>query len=335
MLHLNKKTLRSMTNRKEAFTLIELLVVIAIIAILAAILFPVFAQAREKARQASDTSNLKQIGLGFLQYQQDYDEYFPPSVTERYSPSSDYTQYGSSTNASGWVDTQAEAAQFSIRGILDPYIKSSGIWHDPSQIAQWSDPTVTAAVSGTTSIDGIAGDPTAWYSSDYGFNFDESVWDLTGRSTWPSGVDGYGGTSAQAPTSGDVPDSGLFEGSGPFVGDGFNGLVNLAKITSPGTFILGADSARNGKASRGSLTPNGALLSNEKTLYSAITATTTNWPPIASSSWNYDPTQASIALRHSNKANFLFGDGHVKLLAPEQVYYVSGGVTTNYFARTQ
>jgi len=64
-------------QRKSGFTLIELLVVIAIIAILAAILFPVFATAREKARQASCASNLKQIGLGMIQYVQDYDETQP------------------------------------------------------------------------------------------------------------------------------------------------------------------------------------------------------------------------------------------------------------------
>ncbi|MBM3499887.1 MAG: prepilin-type N-terminal cleavage/methylation domain-containing protein [Armatimonadetes bacterium] len=60
--------------QRRGFTLIELLVVIAIIAILAAILFPVFARAREKARQASCLSNQKQIALGFLMYVQDYDE---------------------------------------------------------------------------------------------------------------------------------------------------------------------------------------------------------------------------------------------------------------------
>jgi len=59
---------------RRGFTLIELLVVIAIIAILAAILFPVFARAREKARQASCLSNLKQLGLADLMYAQDYDE---------------------------------------------------------------------------------------------------------------------------------------------------------------------------------------------------------------------------------------------------------------------
>jgi prepilin-type N-terminal cleavage/methylation domain-containing protein/prepilin-type processing-associated H-X9-DG protein len=72
-----KATNRHSVGRKQGFTLIELLVVIAIIALLAAILFPVFARARENARRASCLSNLKQLGLGFLQYSQDYDESYP------------------------------------------------------------------------------------------------------------------------------------------------------------------------------------------------------------------------------------------------------------------
>jgi len=70
----------SRSRNTSGFTLIELLVVIAIIAILAAILFPVFAKVREKARQTTCASNEKQIGLGFAQYTQDYDEKYPPLV---------------------------------------------------------------------------------------------------------------------------------------------------------------------------------------------------------------------------------------------------------------
>jgi prepilin-type N-terminal cleavage/methylation domain-containing protein/prepilin-type processing-associated H-X9-DG protein len=79
MVTLSERGLRNHSRR--GFTLIELLVVIAIIAILAAILFPVFARARENARRSSCQSNLKQIGLGIMQYTQDYDERLPMSET--------------------------------------------------------------------------------------------------------------------------------------------------------------------------------------------------------------------------------------------------------------
>jgi len=91
MLSFVKKT-------RSGFTLIELLVVIAIIAILAAILFPVFAQAREKARQTTCTSNMKQIGLAVLQYVQDYDETFPMAVDNNW-------QHGWATTAQPYCKT--------------------------------------------------------------------------------------------------------------------------------------------------------------------------------------------------------------------------------------
>jgi len=79
------------TSKKSGFTLIELLVVIAIIAILAAILFPVFAKVREKARQTTCLSNEKQIGLATLQYAQDYEECYPLAQTINWGSNYDWT----------------------------------------------------------------------------------------------------------------------------------------------------------------------------------------------------------------------------------------------------
>src|SRR3954465_9733831 len=84
-MRLRKKGINSMkmmSSSRSGFTLIELLVVIAIIAILAAILFPVFAKAREKARQSSCSNNLKQLGVAFITYSNDWDERFPSSVLD-------------------------------------------------------------------------------------------------------------------------------------------------------------------------------------------------------------------------------------------------------------
>ncbi|MCC7492461.1 MAG: DUF1559 domain-containing protein [Fimbriimonadaceae bacterium] len=105
------------TPRRKAFTLIELLVVIAIIAILAAILFPVFAKAREKARQSSCGSNLKQIGTAAMQYVQDYDETFPWYV-----------------NGTSWADPLSAANTYWGR-FLEPYCKNQQIFGCPSAMA--------------------------------------------------------------------------------------------------------------------------------------------------------------------------------------------------------
>ncbi len=159
--------------KRHGFTLIELLVVIAIIAILAAILFPVFARARENARKSNCQSNLKQIGTGLTMYVQDYDEMTP------------LTWYAPNNNA---------------RSLLDPYLKNTGVWKCPSStqavgygmwrdfcgvaLARIANPSGTishtdaAAVTAATATDP---DPTKWVESgncDWEVGFPWSAWTL-------------------------------------------------------------------------------------------------------------------------------------------------------------
>lgn len=143
---------------KRAFTLIELLVVIAIIAILAAILFPVFAQAREKGRQTQCLSNLKQLGTAFASYSQDYDQRLPgaaPGDPQNYGPTRTdlpewargertftaqghwvpamwvlnwpYTDPATAPVFNGWLNVKGPEA-----GALFPYVKSAGVYVCPS-----------------------------------------------------------------------------------------------------------------------------------------------------------------------------------------------------------
>src|SRR3569833_1092954 len=119
------------SSKTRGFTLIELLVVIAIIAILAAILFPVFAKAREKARQISCASNARQIGRSILQYVQDNDETFPVGNNDG-SPLSQGVGWG---------------------GPIQPYIKSTALLKCPD------DSTSTATYGGET-----------FTAESYGFN---------------------------------------------------------------------------------------------------------------------------------------------------------------------
>ena len=171
--------------KKSAFTLIELLVVIAIIAILAAILFPVFGRARENARRASCQSNLKQIGLGFQQYAQDYDGWTSGSGV-----------FVSSSAYHSWPST------------LFPYVKSDQLFSCPSgEEAKTSKaimgPTSTRTYCGLAETDGSGpGGTTAFPTTgllqpmkgklSYGMNLIQST-------SWET--DGFDSASSTAPGS--------------------------------------------------------------------------------------------------------------------------------------
>jgi prepilin-type N-terminal cleavage/methylation domain-containing protein len=133
-------------NRLYGFTLIELLVVVAIISILAAILFPVFASAREKGRQSACMSNLKQIGLAWLMYAQDYDERTIYSCYGNVGNSN----AGAACGATGAIDyngpwVNSSQSYFGPNNyphghgttpgfLLSPYIKSAEVWRCPSDV---------------------------------------------------------------------------------------------------------------------------------------------------------------------------------------------------------
>ena len=122
--------------RPSGFTLIELLVVIAIIAILAAILFPVFAKARESARRTVCVSNVKQLGTAWMMYVQDYDESFPPSN----SPAN--SQWGASTTYTGKFPCKPcrphlkgnDAVIYDPTVYAIPYVKNYDLFKCPSDV---------------------------------------------------------------------------------------------------------------------------------------------------------------------------------------------------------
>jgi len=149
-------------HKRSGFTLIELLVVIAIIAILAAILFPVFARAREQARKTSCLSNLKQLGLGFLMYAQDYDEKLPG------------VRFGDGVGQSWpWAVWQGSVDWNGVfTHAVMPYLKNRGILQCPSgtEVDRWS------------GVNGIS-----YGYSEYFYNLDQGWATLARASGAPAG----------------------------------------------------------------------------------------------------------------------------------------------------
>lgn len=201
--------------RRSAFTLIELLVVIAIIAILAAILFPVFARARENARKSSCQSNLKQISLGVAQYAQDNDEAYPGYYFRKtFNPADGFL---------GWTE------------LIQPYVKSVQVFQCPSekQPAGPSAPSQYSDYFWSANVGNPLLDPSA--------NVDPYKSNTLARIQFTSNVimlgdSGAGGTTNMA-SCGTVNGCPTAYGAGlPVGGDACcTGLGSLGLVTPPGT----------------------------------------------------------------------------------------------------
>jgi prepilin-type N-terminal cleavage/methylation domain-containing protein/prepilin-type processing-associated H-X9-DG protein len=151
----------SLRAHRRGFTLIELLVVIAIIAILAAILFPVFAQAREAARKASCSSNFKQLSTAMMMYRQDFDEKPVPG------------------NLANYTNKYGQTARIWWQGLLQPYIKNVRVFTCPSANApdaNWWGELAPSPAPGDSSLRYETGIGLNWYIPAGGPGTDQGYW---------------------------------------------------------------------------------------------------------------------------------------------------------------
>jgi prepilin-type N-terminal cleavage/methylation domain-containing protein/prepilin-type processing-associated H-X9-DG protein len=279
---------------RSAFTLIELLVVIAIIAILAAILFPVFAQAREKARQSSCLSNQKQMGLAIMQYVQDADETFPQA----------YYYPNDSTSAGGYNHWS---------GIVQPYVKNEGIFVCPSDKLGGMAPTnfvVSTRNDGFDIPDGQTPQANLQDKQAHRLSYtaNEAIMPRLRKSNDPS----------NAVTSADVDESA--------------NTILIAELTDTVTCINDTSSAsgvafKSHRPTNGIKNLGGAFYDGESA--SILTATGFQALTPADANTAFNSCKASNASgqhhiayvapqRHSGGSNYMFADGHAKWYRLEQ-----------------
>jgi len=269
--------------KSAGFTLIELLVVIAIIAILAAILFPVFAQAREKARAISCLSNAKQIGLGLYMYVEDYDELMP-SAFASIPPIN-----GGTINVITFEDQ------------IDPYVKNQQLYKCPS------DGTPRNGASFWNGLYGNATTGVGKYLRSYGYvgNIDTLQGDQaspaqtpdpnTGMSAWGSGYS-IAGIDQPADTIAIVEAAGYVDGDGGYQ-DGYFSTPWGDLFTNCDTYKL---SGRN---------------------FPPVIGSSDDWAGFSCKA-NYEATGGSCSSGgnacqrpskiHSGLGNYMFADGHAK-----------------------
>jgi len=272
------------SSRKIGFTLIELLVVIAIIAILAAILFPVFATAREKARQTSCSSNLKQLGLGMLQYCQDYDDRYPGNICNYAN------QTGTCTEICGWLYL-TPGMGWSCETY--PYVKSTGIYTCPD------DPQINTHVSPSSGL----------YNVSYAVN--EQIYDTNPTYGGNYGVGGSGLASSLAAPSVSVM---LAEYTQP---------GNWGSLLGAGTGALmyvAGNNTRTDMATRGTLEGGDKFMTGWPTGVSA-SFWGVNWFDYQSAGGSNGALGSGQLGVHSNGSNYLMADGHVKWLLATKVSF--------------
>jgi len=265
---------------RRGFTLIELLVVIAIIAILAAILFPVFAQAREKARAITCASNEKQIGLAILQYVEDYDEHFPNGQRDA-NAGEVAAEPGSASIAHPAIPWQYE---------VNPYVKNGtnkftdmGAWELAGGV--WACPDFPSVIPREYGINNqIAGDE-SWFAGASGYNW--------GR--WDSVSDAAIGSPSNVLLVGEHG----YEGAAPATGGGIvRDWQDVFIITNLYAWLTGASPDNIGAD---------ATLVN-----SANTDTGTGQVGVPAGSELGGFAGQMPRFRHTNLTNVLYADGHVK-----------------------